>query len=130
MFAAWQVGEVLWAMIWFTVFFLWIWLVISVFADVFRSEDLGGVAKAIWCLFVIFLPYLGVFVYLIARGNGMRDRQIAVVRAQQSAQREYIQAAAGTAASPAAELERLADLRGRGVISDEEFETLKAKTLA
>ena len=69
MLAAWQVGEVFWSMLWFTLFFIWIWLLISVFADIFRSDDLGGWGKALWSLFVIVLPYLGVFVYLIARGH-------------------------------------------------------------
>ncbi len=72
--AEWQVGEVFWTMIWFTLFFMWIWLVVTVFADIFRSKDLNGWGKALWCLFVIILPYLGVFVYLIARGHSMNDR--------------------------------------------------------
>ena len=75
--AQWQVGEVLWTMFWFSLFFLWIWLVITVFMDIFRSDDLSGGAKALWSIFVIFLPYLGVFVYLIARGGEMRDRAAA-----------------------------------------------------
>lgn len=128
--AEWQVGEVFWAMLWFTLFFVWIWLLIAVFADIFRSDDLGGWGKALWCFFVIIAPYLGVFVYLIARGGKMRHRAEADARAQEAAQRDYIQEAAGTASSPAAEVERLADLRARGAIDDAEFETLKAQALA
>ena len=75
MLAEWQVGEVFWAMLWFTLFFIWIWLLITVFADIFRSHDLGGFAKTLWVLFVIVVPYLGVFVYLIARGHKMPNRQ-------------------------------------------------------
>jgi Phospholipase_D-nuclease N-terminal/Short C-terminal domain len=128
--ADWAVGEVLWTMIWFTLFFLWIWLVISVFADIFRSDDMGGWAKAFWCLFVILLPYLGVFVYLIARGDKMRHRAVADAQAQDAARRAYIQDAAGTASSPAAEVERLASLRAQGVIDDAEFQQLKTKAIA
>ena len=69
--AYWQVGEVFWAMLWFTVFFIWIWLLIVVFADIFRSHDLGGFAKFLWICFIIVAPYLGVFVYVIARGHKM-----------------------------------------------------------
>jgi len=126
----WQVGEVVWTMFWFTVFFLWIWLVIAIFVDIFRSDDLGGWAKAVWCLFVIVLPYLGVFVYLIARGGTMRERAEADARTREMEQREYIQEVAGTASSPAAEVERLANLRAQGAIDEAEFQALKAKALA
>jgi hypothetical protein len=128
--AEWQVGEVIWAMFWFTVFFLWIWLVIAVFVDLIGSDDLGGWAKALWCLFVIVTPYLGVFVYLIARDGTMRERAEADAREREVEQREYIQEAAGTAASPGAEVERLANLRAQGVIDEAEFQALKAKALA
>ncbi len=73
MLAEWQVGQVFMAMLWFTLFFVWIWLLIAVFADIFRSRDLGGLAKALWVVFVIVAPYLGVFVYLIARGHKMSE---------------------------------------------------------
>ena len=128
--AEWQVGEVVWAMFWFTVFFLWIWLVIAILVDVFRSDDLGGWAKALWCLFVIVLPYLGVFVYLIARGGTMRERAEADARTRDLEQREYIREAAGTASSPAAEVERLANLRAQGAIDEAVFQTLKDTALA
>jgi predicted permease len=95
--AEFQVGEVLWSMAWFTLFFLWIWLVIRVFADIFRSQDLGGVGKALWTVFVILLPYLGVFVYLIARGSSMAARDFEQARARDEAMRAYIREAAGTA---------------------------------
>ena len=73
MLAEWQVGQAFMAMLWFTLFFVWIWLLIAVFADIFRSRDLGGLAKALWVVFVIVAPYLGVFVYLIARGHKMSE---------------------------------------------------------
>src|SRR5262245_66609873 len=71
--AQWGTGQVFWSMLWFFLFFIWIWLLITVFADVFRSHDLSGVAKFLWVVFVILVPFLGVFVYLIARGHKMAD---------------------------------------------------------
>ena len=128
--AEWQVGQALWAMLWFTMFFIWIWLLIMVFADIFRSRDLGGFAKFLWVLLVIVLPYLGVFVYLIARGHKMSEHADEAARAQDAAARAYIQDAAGTSTSAADELSRLADLRERGVIDDAEFDRLKANVVA
>jgi multidrug resistance efflux pump len=100
-----------------------------VFADIFRSHDLSGFAKFLWIFFVIFLPYLGVFVYLIARGHKMGEHAMAAAQAQDAANRAYIQAAAGTAASPSDELARLADLKAKGVIDDAEYNKLKAKVI-
>ena len=128
--AEWGTGQVFWSFLWFFLFFIWIWLLIMVFADIFRSHDLGGVAKAIWVIFVILVPYLGVFVYLIARGHKMHEHAVEAAQAQDAAARQYIQQAAGTAASPADELARLADLKERGVIDDAEFQKLKAKALS
>ena len=130
MFAAtFGTGEVFWSMLWFFMFFIWIWLLITVFADIFRSHDIGGVAKALWVIFVIFIPYLGVFVYLIARGHKMHEHAVEAAQAQDAAARAYIQQATGTSASPADELARLAELKERGVIDDAEFQRLKAKTV-
>jgi type VI protein secretion system component VasK len=123
-------GQVLWSLLWFVMFFIWIWILITVFADIFRSTDLSGWAKAIWVIFVIFIPYLGVFVYLIARGHKMSEHVQEAAKAQDDAARQYIQQAAGTAASPADELHRLADLKDRGVIDDAEFQKLKAKVVS
>ena len=108
---------------------LWIWVLIYVFIDIFRSHDLSGWAKALWFIFVLFIPLIGVLVYLIARGGSMQER------AQQQAQqadrdaRQYIQEAAGSP-STADQLSKLADLRERGVITADEFEREKAKILA
>ena len=115
-------GQVFWSMLWFFLFFIWIWLLIAIFSDIFRSHDMGGVAKFLWVMFVIFLPYLGVFVYLIARGHKMSEHAQEAAKAQDAAARQYIQEAAGTAGSPAEELHRLADLKDRGVIDDAEFQ--------
>jgi len=134
MLAEWQVGQFVWSMLWFTLFFLWIWLAISIFADIFRSQDMGAVAKVIWTIFVIFFPFLGVFIYIIARGGKMRDRAMADAAQAEAAQRQYIQQVAGSSGGggggTAAELERLAGLKSQGVITDEEFQALKAKALA
>ncbi len=123
-------GQVFLSMLYFFLFFIWIWLLIVVFSDIFRSHDLGGFAKAIWVLFVIIRPYLGVFVYLIARRHKMSEHALQAAQAQDAAQREYIQSAVGASPSTADELARLADLKSQGVISDAEFEQLKAKALA
>ena len=124
-------GQVFWSFLWFTMFFIWIWLLIIVFSDIFRSHDMGGFAKFLWIAFVIVLPYLGVFVYLIARGHKMSEHALADAQAQDEAAKAYIRQAAGTSGSGVAgELERLADLRDNGVISAEEFEAQKAKVLA
>ena len=124
----WGTGQVFWSMLWFFLFFIWIWLLIIVFSDVFRSHDLGGVAKAIWVIFIILVPYLGVFVYLIARGHKMQEHAVEAAQAQDTAMRQYVQSVAPV--SPADELAKLADLKAKGVIDDAEYERLKAKALA
>src|SRR5258705_11205544 len=86
-------GQVLWSMLYFFLFFIWIWLLIVVFSDIFRSQDLGGFAKAMWVLFVIIVPYFGVFVYLIARGHKMSEDPAEAPQAQADAQRAYGQRA-------------------------------------
>jgi hypothetical protein len=120
-------GQVLWSMLWFTLFFFWIWTVIMVFSDIFRSDDLSGWGKALWSLFVIFLPFLGVFVYLIARGKTMGKREIARAQQKQAAFDAYVRdtATGGSGPSKAEELGRLAELRSRGDISEEEFRRAK-----
>ena len=125
----WGVGQVLWSMIWFTLFFLWIWLLIAVFADIFRSHDLGGFAKALWTIFVIVTPFLGVLVYMIARGHKMNEHALEAAKAQDAAARDYIRQTVATT-SPTDELARLADLKAQGVISDVEFQQMKRKVVA
>ena len=124
-------GEVFWSFLWFVMFFIWIWLLIIVFSDIFRSHDLSGWAKALWILFVIVVPYLGVLVYLIARGHKMAEHAQEAAKAQDAAARQYIQSVtASSGASAADELAKIADLKSKGVISDAEFEQAKAKILA
>ena len=124
-------GQVLWDMIWFFLFFIWIWLLIIVFSDIFRSDDLSGWGKALWIIFIIVLPYLGVFVYVIARGKKMQEHAMSAAKAQDAATRQYIQSVSGSGGggSTADEISQLADLKAKGVITDEEFAAAKAKAL-
>jgi hypothetical protein len=123
-------GGVLLSMFWFFIWVLWFVLLFRVFGDIFRSDDLSGGAKAAWCIFVIFLPFLGIFVYLIARGTGMGQRDLDRAAAAERQFRAYVQETAATSTGPAAELERLAALKESGVLTDEEFAQQKAKLLA
>ena len=109
---------------------LWIWVLIYVFIDIFRSRDLSGWAKALWFIFVLFIPLIGVLVYLIARGDSMHERAVQQAQQQDRQFRQYVQDAAGGSQSPADQLTKLAELRDRGVITAEEFERQKAKVLA
>jgi len=106
----------------------WIWVIIGVIGDVFASDDLSGVAKGVWVLLVIVVPWLGVLAYLIARGEGMRERRTQAVSNMEEAQRAYIRNIAG--ASSADELAKLAKLKDDGVLTDAEFEAQKAKILS
>ena len=108
---------------------IWIWILIYVFIDIFRSHDLSGWAKALWFVFVLFIPLIGVLVYLIARGGEMQERAVRDAQQQDQEVRRYIQQAAGEPSS-ADQLAKLADLRDRGVITADEFEREKAKVLA
>lgn len=109
---------------------IWIFLLVRVVADIFRSPDLGGFAKVAWMVLVIVLPYLGVFVYVIARGAGMTERDLERARANEAAVQAYIRSAAGRALSAADELATLSDLRAKGDLTDAEFQAAKAKLLA
>ena len=118
-------------MLYFFLFVIWIWLLITVFIDIFRSRDMGGWAKALWVIFVIILPFLGVFVYLIARGGKMHEHAAQEAAEQQKAFDAYVKEAAGTAGTSSADqLSKLADLKSQGVITDAEFEVQKSKILA
>jgi type VI protein secretion system component VasK len=130
MLAQYNLVQVFFTMFWFFLFFIWIWLLISVFGDIFRSHDLSGVAKALWVIGVIVFPYLGVFLYLLIRGGKMHEHAVEAAKAADDATRAYIREAAGTTVSPAEELSRLADLKERGIIDDDEFAALKAKVLS
>jgi type VI protein secretion system component VasK len=121
--------NVFWSIFIFFLWVLWIWLLIWIFIDIFRSRDLSGWAKALWFLFVLLIPLIGVLVYLIARGDKMHERAAQEAQQEDQAFRAYAQEAAGPQSS-ADQLAKLADLRDRGVITAEEFEREKAKVLA
>jgi len=123
-------GDVFLSMLWFFLFFIWIWLLITVFADIFRSDDLSGWGKALWTILVIVLPYLGVFVYLIARGHKMSEHAMRQAQRQEEQMRTYVQSVAGSSTSAADEIARLAELRDKGTLSEEEFQAAKARALA
>ena len=121
--------NIFWSMFIFFLWILWIWILIWIIIDIFRSHDLGGFAKALWFLFILFIPLIGVLVYLIARGGKMHEHAVQQAQQQDREFRAYVQDAAGSQSS-ADQLAKLADLRDRGVISAEEFEREKAKVLA
>ena len=123
--------DAFWTIVEIFLWVIWFWILITVFIDIFRSHDLSGWAKALWFLFVLIIPLIGVLVYLIVRGDSMHERQVRQVQAEDQAARSYIQqAAASSPASTADQLEKLANLRDRGVITAEEFDREKAKILA
>ena len=121
--------DIFWTMLQIFVFIIWIWLLIAIFSDIFRSHDMGGGAKALWFIFVLIIPILGVLVYLIARGGSMHERAVAQAQRQQQAFDDYVRQTAG-GSSQVDELAKLADLKAKGVLSDAEFEAQKAKLLA
>ena len=118
-----------WTILKIFLWIIWIWVLIYVFVDIFRSHDLSGWAKALWFLFVLIIPLIGVLVYVIARGGKMQEHAVQEAQQQDQEVRGYIQQAAGSPA-PADQLSKLADLRDRGVITAQEFEQEKAKILA
>lgn len=122
-------GEILLVALEIFFFVVWIWILITILSDLFRDHELSGWAKAAWVLFLVFIPFLTALIYLIARGEGMRDR---TVKAQADAKKhfdEYVRQQAH-AASPADELHKLAELKDKGALSAEEFDRAKAKLLA
>jgi energy-coupling factor transporter transmembrane protein EcfT len=120
---------VFWTMFVFFIWIMWFFLLFRVIFDIFRSP-VSGLAKVLWFLLVLFLPFLGVFIYIIVNGNKMGERDMRQAQAQEQQFRSYVQEAAGSASGPADQLAKLADLRDRGVISEDEFNQQKAKILA
>lgn len=117
--------DVFFSMLFFFLFFVWIMLLFRITIDLFRDKETSGVSKVLWFLFLIFMPYLGAFVYIIVRGGGMADREVSQMQAQEQAARQYIREAAAPSATD--ELARLAELKEKGVIDDAEFAKMKAK---
>jgi len=120
--------DVLWTMLIFFAWVIWFWILITVFADLFRRKDIGGGSKVLWTIFVIILPFLGVFIYLLMEHDGMADRSIQQVQASQAQMDAHIQSVA--AAGPAAEIERAKALLDSGAIDQAEFDSIKKKALA
>jgi len=120
--------DILWTMFIIFLWIMWFWLLIAIFADVFRRRDIGGGMKTLWLIFVIVLPFLGVFIYLIANNDGMTERSQKDVAAQQAATDEYIRSVAGGGGA-AAEIERAKGLLDSGAITQAEFDAIKAKAL-
>ena len=120
--------DVLWSMVIFFAFVIWIWLLITVFADVFRRRDIGGGMKAIWIIFVIVLPYLGVLIYLIAEHQGMADRNMAQMQQVKEQQDAYIKTVAASS-SPTDQIAQAKQLLDSGAITQAEFDGIKAKAL-
>ena len=122
--------EAFWTILIIFGFFIWIWLLFVVFADIFRRTDLSGWGKTGWIIFVIVLPYLGVFVYLIAEHKGMTERQVKDEKAAKSEMDQYVREVAGGGGDPAQQIAKADELRKAGTISQEEFDALKRKALA
>jgi Short C-terminal domain/Phospholipase_D-nuclease N-terminal len=120
--------DVFWTMLIFFFWVIWIWILVTVLIDVFRRHDLSGWGKAAWALFMIVLPYLGVFIYLITQGKEMAERRAAEVRESQASFDSYVRDAAGSA--PADQISRAKELLDSGAIDQAEFDKLKAKALA
>jgi len=121
--------DVLWTMLIFFAWVIWFWILITVFADLFRRKDVGGGSKVLWVIFVIILPFLGVFIYLLVNHDGMADRNIRQIEASQAQMDAHIQTVAGSG-GPAAEIERAKALLDSGAIDQSEFDSIKRKALA
>ncbi len=119
--------NILWSIFVFFLFVAWIWVIVGVISDVLRSKDLDGLAKGLWVLGIIVVPWLGVLAYFVLRGDGMAERNAQALAEVEEAKRAYIQGVVGT--STADELAKLAELRDKGVITDAELEAHKAKLL-
>ena len=120
--------DILWTMLIFFAWVIWFWLLITVFADLFRRHDTSGFAKVLWIIFVIVLPFLGVFIYLIANHEGMTERSMKQAQAQKAQMDDYVRSVAGGGA--AAEIEKAKGLLDSGAITQAEFDAIKAKALA
>jgi hypothetical protein len=131
--ADWHVGQVFLTLLWFFLFFIFIWLLIVVFSDIFRSHDMNGWIKALWVIGIILFPFLGILIYLIARGGKMHERQVQQAAQMDQQFRQYVQSVAPAGTRPqttSEEISRLSTLKDQGLLTDDEFEQLKAKAIA
>ena len=122
--------DILWTMLIFFLWIAWFWILITVFADIFRRHDTSGFGKVLWLIFVILVPFLGVFVYLIANHDGMTKRNIERMQGQQAQMDDYVRSVAAGGGGAAAEIEKAKGLLDSGAISQAEFDSIKAKALA
>ena len=122
--------DLMWTMLVFFLWIMWIWLLFTVFADIFRRSDLSGLGKAGWIVFAILLPFLGVFIYLITQNVGMTERNLERARAQRDQFDDYVRTTAGGGGGAAAEIDKAKQLLDSGAITQAEFEALKQKALA
>ena len=120
-------GQVFLSMLYFFLFFMWIWLAIVVFGDIFRSHDLSGWGKALWCIFVIVLPFFGIFMYLIVRGRKMSEHAQEAAQAQDAMMRSYVRDVVSTSSTDVDQITALQSLRDQGVIDNEEFQRMKGR---
>ena len=121
--------DIVWTMLIFFAWVIWFWLLITVFTDIFRRHDTSGFGKVLWMIFVILLPYLGVFIYLIANHDGMTERNIEQMQAKQAQMDDYVKSVAGSGGA-AAEIEKAKGLLDSGAITQSEFDAIKQKALA
>ncbi len=121
--------DIVWTMLIFFAWVIWFWLLITVFTDIFRRRDTSGAGKVLWMIFVILLPYLGVFIYLIANHDGMTERNVEQMRAKQAQMDDYVKSVAGSGGA-AAEIEKAKGLLDSGAITQSEFDAIKQKALA
>ena len=119
--------DVFWTMVIFFLWVIWIWFLIAILSDVFRRHDIGGGSKALWCFFIIFLPFLGALTYVLVNGQGMAQRNVKEAQTARSQTDEYIRSVSG---GPAGEIEKATQLLDSGAISADEYAALKAKALA
>ena len=122
-------SDVLWSMVVFFFFIIVLWMIFGIIGDIFRSDDLSGVTKAIWCIAIIFLPWLTIFIYLITRGNGMAERSMKANAAARAQFDSYVRDTAGSGGA-ASEIKSAKELLDSGAISQAEFDQIKAKALA
>ena len=122
--------DVFWTMLIFFFWVIWIWILVTVLIDVFRRHDIGGWTKALWCVFMIVLPYLGVFVYLISQGKGMAERRADEIKASQASFDSYVRDVATSESSPTDQIHKAKQLLDSGAIDQAEFDSLKRKALA
>jgi len=120
---------VLWSILWFFLFFVWIMLIFTIFGDIIRNHEMSGIAKALWSLFIIFIPFLGIFIYLIVNGGKMGERQVQAAQAQEAAMQDYIRTTASGGGSEADQLGKLAELHAGGKLDDAEYAAAKAKVI-